>query len=60
MSELIPFGSVVKPYGQVEGVTFTGGERYYFLVGDEKAVALMPAALIEKLYKEQNNDHPRE
>jgi hypothetical protein len=45
--EMIPLGTVVKPYGKVSAVANIDGERYYFMEkrGD---VAMMPAVLIER------------
>ena len=43
----IPLGTKIPNYGEVSGVTFRDGERYYFLTGG--AVSLMPASVIEKI-----------
>ena len=55
---VIPLGTIVKPYGEVSGVTNRGGERYYFLAGGI-GVSLMPADLIEKMHS-QNIERRRE
>ena len=44
---VIPLGTKIPNYGEVSGVTFRDGERYYFLTGG--AVSLMPASVIEKI-----------
>ena len=49
---LVPIGEWVDGYGEVQMVGFTGGERYYWLVNSDGAVSMMPATLIEPLYKE--------
>lgn len=53
MSEPIPIGTVVNPYGQITAVMLTGGERYYFLLKGG-GVSLMPASVIEP--KEPDHD----
>ena len=55
---VIPLGTIVKPYGEVSGVTSRGGERYYFLTGGI-GVSLMPADLIEKMHA-QNGERRHE
>ena len=42
-----PIGTRVKPYGKIVGIMSECGERYYFLLGDEGGIALMPATTIE-------------
>lgn len=43
----IPLGTFVMPFGKVEAITYTGGERYYMMIGHDGATALMPASVIE-------------
>jgi hypothetical protein len=42
----LPIGTKVKR-GTISGITFTGGERYYFVDCPGGVVALMPACVIE-------------
>ncbi len=44
---IVPLGTVVKPWGKVSAVGFTGGERYYWLIDEHGTVSMMPASLIE-------------
>jgi hypothetical protein len=46
-SEPLPLGTVVKPYGKIGAVMFTGGERYYMLTSKDGDVAMMPWFVIE-------------
>lgn len=52
-SPLIP-GTTVKPYGRIEAVSFRDGERYYMLLDGPRNVSLMPAGMIEDMWREQN------
>lgn len=53
MSLLIPdtpplaLGTKVKPWGTVEAVGITGGERYYWLIDKHGTVSMMPACVVE-------------
>ena len=44
---MLKLGSKTK-YGKVVGVTFTGGERYYFLMGKGGTISLLPADVLEE------------
>jgi hypothetical protein len=41
-------GEVVKPYGKVVAILFTGGERYYMFLDKQKTVSLMPAVTVRQ------------
>lgn len=43
----LSIGTVVKPYGKIGAVMFTGGERYY-MMSDGRDVALMPWFVVEQ------------
>lgn len=43
----LALGTVVKPYGKIGAVMFTGGERYYMLTNGNGDTALMPWFVIE-------------
>lgn len=47
----LSLGTVVKPYGKVGAVMFTGGERYYMLTDKHGTVSLMPWFTIENHYE---------
>ncbi len=49
---MIPLDTEVKPYGKVQMIGYTGGERYYWLVNDY-SVSMLPASLIEHVYEKQ-------
>ncbi len=49
--ELIHLGTTVKPYGKIGMVAWFQGERYYGMVDKSGSVSLMPASLIEEMYK---------
>lgn len=43
----LPLGKVVKPYGKIGAILWTGGERYY-LLHKGRSVAMIPATVIER------------
>lgn len=43
---MILLGTETK-FGEVVGITVTGGERYYFLIGKGGTVSLLPADVVE-------------
>lgn len=49
----IPFGTDIAPWGTVEAVGMTGGERYYWLVHRSGTVAMLPASEVERRYVER-------
>lgn len=49
---IVPIGEWIEGYGEVQMVGFTGGERYYWLLGTQNVVSMMPACVIEPLYEE--------
>lgn len=46
MSNIIPIGTIVKPWGKVVAIGFTKGERYYWFV-DDNCVSMIPAFMVE-------------
>lgn len=54
-AEIVPLGTIVKPWGRVAAVGFTGGERYYWLIDEHETVSMMPASVVEPRYKEARN-----
>lgn len=42
----LPLGTVVKPWGRIDMIGITGGERYYWLV-DGNIVSMIPATMVE-------------
>jgi len=44
---LLPLGTVVKPYGKLGMIAWLG-ERYYFFVGEDNSVAMVPACEIDR------------
>jgi hypothetical protein len=50
MSEIIPIGTRIDPWGEIVAIGLTGGERYYWL-DDGDSVAMIPAAIIEQVDK---------
>ena len=44
-------GTVVQPYGKIGAVLFLSGERYYHLIDEHGNVAMMPAQMIEQMYR---------
>lgn len=49
MTEPLPLGLELPPYGKVSAVSCRGGERYYMLVSnDGRDVALMPGSDMER------------
>lgn len=47
MSDPLPLGTKVPPYGTVQAVQWMSGERYYFLVNKRGDVAMLPACCVE-------------
>ena len=47
MKKIITIGTKTD-FGIVEGITFTGGERYYFIEGKFGTVSMLPANVVEK------------
>ena len=43
----LPLGTET-PFGKVQAVGITGGERYYWLIAQDGSVSMMPAFIIEK------------
>lgn len=52
--ELVPIGTIIKPYGKVSAVGCLQGERYYWFVASDKSIAMMPACMIERMVDGRN------
>lgn len=50
--DMLPIGTVVKPWGAVAGYRWTMDERYYMFT--EKGVALIPAFDVERMATKQD------
>lgn len=50
---VVPLGTFVHPLGKIGAVGFIGGERYYWTVGHDGAVGMMPAHTVERLATRQ-------
>lgn len=55
----LPLGSRVSPYGKVQAVGLTGGERYYWMVNDDGDVAMMPWFVVEGCIPETVTEHSK-
>lgn len=51
MNPILDIGTEVKPYGKVAAVGTTMGERYYWFVDEQGAVAMMPAIAVEPAHQ---------
>lgn len=45
---VIPLGNIVEPYGRIQMVGTTLGERYYWLEDKYGTISMMPADVIEE------------
>lgn len=43
----LPIGTATE-WGSIEGIAFTGGERYYFMRDEDGGVAMVPAFMVER------------
>jgi len=49
--KIIPLGTIVKPWGKVAAVGWTGGERYYWFIKDN-SVSMIPWTVVMEQIKE--------
>lgn len=54
MTEPLPLGTVVNPWGPIRAVGVTDGERYYWFSKGRGDVSMMPARLVEPMYADQS------
>ena len=47
---MVKLGIVTKEWGKIAAIACISGERFYFMVDDNKDVAMMPATLVEDMY----------
>ena len=48
MSDILPLGTKVPPYGTIQMIGMLAEERYYWMVSEDGAVSMMPASVIEQ------------
>ena len=52
---MIPLDTYVHPLGKIAAVGLVSGERYYWTVGHDGAVGMLPASVVEPMAEQQNN-----
>jgi hypothetical protein len=51
---MIPMDAILEPYGKVGMIGSLSGERYYWFIQTDKSVSMMPASVVEPIYRGKN------